>query len=154
MTIRGHRPSPLTTLSTRCALALHRRVFWGEFAFVRNFAGANKLSDNCYVMPGPAQMQLVTQLQVRENLGTVKLCTISQSVQFDLLARQNSHLSFDRLLLPILITGNWHHQPPWDVAMSENEVHFIFFSRRHEYLDIKNGHYTAHRAVVRSVSSY
>ena len=78
-------------------------------------------------MPGPAQMQLVTQLQGREKLWTELNCVKSVSLPDDLLARQDSHLSFDRLLLPISIAGNWHHQPPWDVAMSEIVVHFIFF---------------------------
>ena len=55
MTIRGHRPSPLTTISTRCALALHTRgFFWGVNLDVKNYAGANKLFDNCKVVSGPA----------------------------------------------------------------------------------------------------
>ena len=97
---------------------------FGMNSDVKNFAGANYLT---IAMPGPAQMQLVKQLQGREKLWTELNCVQSVSLSVDLLARQNSHLSFNRLLLPISIAGNWHHQPPWDVAMSENVVHFIFF---------------------------
>ena len=77
---------------------------------VKDFAAASKLFDNCKVMSGPAQLNSVGIIghtaKWQREVVTELNCAQSVSLPVDLLARQNSHLSLDRLLLPISITGS------------------------------------------------
>ena len=110
----------------------HTWIFLGVNLDVKNYAGANKLFDNCHVMPDPAQMNSVgiidhTTKWHREVVNRVKLCTISQSsswpsreAEFPSLSRSPPPPGLDNWQLTSSTTLRSHHV--WKCST----FHFLF----------------------------